>query len=107
MQRLDHMPSLDELADGLRAAIATEQYARAQEFSAGYARALIEKWRALPLGDPELARSWGEAVELVAWARRTALAQRAHLAARLEALGPVLSYLRSQSCDRHTLNMNG
>lgn len=101
------MPSLEELAVGLRAAIATEQYARAQELSASYAQTLVEKWRGLPLGDPELARSWCEAVELVAWARRTALAQRAHLAARLEALGPVLSYLRSQSVDRHTWNVNG
>ena len=101
------MLSLEELAAGLRASIATGQHARAQEFAAGYTQALIEKWRALPPGDPELARSWCEAVELVAWARKTALAQRAHLAARLEALGPVLSYLRSQSCDRHTLNVNG
>lgn len=101
------METIEELAAGLRAAIATEQYARAQGFAAGYARSLMEKRRALLPGDPELARSWCAAVELVAWARRTALAQRAHLAARLDAIAPVISYLRRQTCERHTWKMYG
>jgi len=88
MQRLDHMPSLDELAAGLRAAIATGQYARAQEFSASYARRWSRSGGA-PAGDSELARSWCEAVELVAWARRTALA-RGHIWPPAGSLGGAL-----------------
>jgi len=71
------MPSLDELAAGLRAAIATANTPGPRVFRQ-LRQTLVEKWRALPLGDSELARSWCEAVELVAWARRTALA-RGHI----------------------------
>jgi len=74
MQRLDHMPSLDELAAGLRAAIATGQYA-GPRVSASYAQTLVEKWRALR----SAIRNWRAPVRsgrAGGLARRTALAQR-------------------------------
>ncbi len=101
------MEKIEDAASGLRAAISTQRFTEAQEIAAEYARLVAEEWRKLPRGGAEAARLWREARELLAWARRTALAQRAHLAARLKAIEPLAWYLRGQGREAHTWGVDG
>ncbi len=102
------MEQIEVLADSLRAAVGAEQFAEARRITAEYARRVVERWKAARPGDAEIGRLWGEAQELLNWARATTQAQRAQIGGQLVAIEPLAAYWRSQVTNRrHTLEMEG
>ena len=101
------MEPLEKAARRLRAAVSTERFPAIPDLAADYVELTIEQARSLAPGSPEAARLQAEAGELLEWSRRTILAQKAHLGAKVEALEPLVAYLRGEQGSRTTWQTEG
>ena len=90
----EQMPGLEAAAEGLRGAMGAGLWDEAGAWAEKYCRAVAET---IVAGGAEglLARQTaGEALELLEWCRRVALADRAHCATRLASLRDPQPYWR-------------
>jgi hypothetical protein len=101
------MKRIQALAAELHRAVASEEFSQVPHISAEYAKLVAEAWKVLPPGDPEAAKLWREAQDLVAWARQTILSQRAHIRGQLSTLDQLAAYLRKQVHERSTWQLQG
>lgn len=101
------MTRVEGLAKALRRAVAAEQFAEIRQLSEEFARAVEQRWNALPPGDPGRAQLWREARFVLDWARQTVLAQRSHIGDQLSAVKSVAAYLRRQASAGSTWHLEG
>lgn len=101
------MKDLEEATRKLRAAVPSARFPEIPAMTAEYVRLALERARAFAPGGQEIERQRQEAEQLLEWARRTLLARRAQLATQIEALQPLLAYLRSEKGNRNTWQTEG
>jgi hypothetical protein len=101
------MKDLEEASRKVRAAVPSARFPDVPAMTAEYLRQALERAHTLAPGDPEIERRRQEAEQLLEWARRTLLARRARLAAQLEAIQPLIAYLRNEQGGRNTWQTEG
>ena len=86
------MQDIEIIAKGLRAAVEAGCHQDAERCASEYCRAVEQEVRSLEPRDPRVERILREAMELLEWARRVALVEKASCAARLTALPERVPY---------------
>jgi len=100
--------ALAEAVARLRKAIESEAYPEARTTLLDLRERLDEALRGLPAADPQAGQLLREAGALLAWARRTVLAGRAHAAIRLARLRPLpAAYRAAPAGPRHSWKFEG